>query len=167
MSEKFLNNWIRLKTDNESKLLYQIYVTWYESKSCKTISKHLNLHVINTWHFNKGCTLLRPTITFKMCTWMSMNLLFSSSILSDGTIMFPKSSRFWKDWKVFNCCGISSKQICKDRKTLTHMYRSLALSLSEWNRDRSVRMSEFWGGLSLPFTAKCFEHISLHTVDRS
>lgn len=37
-------------------------------------------------------------------------LLFSSSILSVGTIMFPYSSWFWKVWKVFTCCGISSKQ---------------------------------------------------------
>lgn len=24
--------------------------------------------------------------------------------------MFPYSSRFWKDWKVLRCCGISSWQ---------------------------------------------------------
>lgn len=37
------------------------------------------------------------------------HLLFTSSILSVGTIMFPYSSTFWKDWKVFTCCGISSR----------------------------------------------------------
>ncbi|TNN59361.1 hypothetical protein EYF80_030376 [Liparis tanakae] len=36
--------------------------------------------------------------------------VLSSSILSAGTIRFPHSSRFWKDWKVFSCCGISSRQ---------------------------------------------------------
>lgn len=46
-------------------------------------------------------------------TWKFTHLLFSSSILSVGTIMFPYSSMFWKDWKVFKCWGISSRQTCR------------------------------------------------------
>lgn len=41
------------------------------------------------------------------------HLRLISSILSVGTIMFPNSSTFWKDWNILTCCGISSKQTCR------------------------------------------------------
>lgn len=50
------------------------------------------------------------------------HLLFSSSILSVGTIMFPYSSRFWKDWKVFRCCGISSRQTYSNIQQWAHSH---------------------------------------------
>lgn len=50
------------------------------------------------------------------------HLLLSSSILSVGIIMFPYSSMFWKDWKVFTCCGISSRQAYSNNEQRQHAH---------------------------------------------
>lgn len=59
----------------------------------------LNLKRKHSW--------VHPQLVF-LCP--SPHLLFNSSIFSVGTIMFPWWSMLWKDWKVFSCCGISSRQ---------------------------------------------------------
>lgn len=82
-------------------------------------SSLLTVFWITSRHFSRKTIYSNILCLIHWCPHMYQNLemyshlLFSSSILSVGTIMFPYSSMFWKDWKVFTCCGISSRQTCR------------------------------------------------------
>lgn len=60
---------------------------------------------------------------FQICCERA-HLLFSSSILSAGTMVFPNSSRFLKDWKVLKCSGTSSKQLCNNEQEVQDLFNA-------------------------------------------